>query len=248
MAGHVLELRGSTPEPLGNYLKGLGVFRLIAEQADPQVRAWWKDGALWLYTRWSKDEVSRFFLHGVGDEKKPIYSPTPIFAPWGGMPPFFETSDKIPKERLQKLLRQEHIRFEQSQKVVKNTISLLKSRDWISLSKNQRKKAKNEIVVACRSVWLSTSLDWYDAAISMEQEPRFGFLFGTGGNEGRADITNNFWELIEETIGLPTPRADTRELLVASIFGGSRVGGSRRRESHEPIGISCPHHLDLTRI
>ena len=42
MAGHILELRGCTPEPLGNYLKGLGVFRLIAEQADPQARAWWK--------------------------------------------------------------------------------------------------------------------------------------------------------------------------------------------------------------
>lgn len=36
MAGQILELRGCTPEPLGNYLKGLGVFRLIAEQADPQ--------------------------------------------------------------------------------------------------------------------------------------------------------------------------------------------------------------------
>ncbi len=46
MAGHVLELRGCTPEPLGNYLKGLGVFRLVAEQADPQARAWWKDGVL----------------------------------------------------------------------------------------------------------------------------------------------------------------------------------------------------------
>jgi CRISPR-associated protein Csx17 len=46
MAGHVLELRGCTPEPLGNYLKGLGVFRLVAEQADPQARAWWKAGVL----------------------------------------------------------------------------------------------------------------------------------------------------------------------------------------------------------
>jgi CRISPR-associated protein Csx17 len=42
----ILELRGCTPEPLGNYLKGLGVFRLIAEQADPQARAWWKNGVL----------------------------------------------------------------------------------------------------------------------------------------------------------------------------------------------------------
>lgn len=39
MTSHTLSLAGCTPEPLGNYLKALGVFRLVAEQADPNVRA-----------------------------------------------------------------------------------------------------------------------------------------------------------------------------------------------------------------
>jgi hypothetical protein len=82
MAGHVLDLRGCTPEPLGNYLKGLGVFRLIAEQADPQVRAWWKDGVLWLYSRWNKEEIQAFFFKGIGEKNQFIYSPTP-FSPRG---------------------------------------------------------------------------------------------------------------------------------------------------------------------
>lgn len=57
MAGHVLELSGCTPEPLGNYLKGLGVFRLIAEQADPLARAWWKDGVLHvLQSKWAASD------------------------------------------------------------------------------------------------------------------------------------------------------------------------------------------------
>lgn len=57
MAGNILKLRGCTPEPLGNYLKGLGVFRLIAEQADPQARAWWKDGFLQvLQSKWAASE------------------------------------------------------------------------------------------------------------------------------------------------------------------------------------------------
>jgi CRISPR-associated protein Csx17 len=56
----VLELRGCTPEPLGNYLKGLGVFRLIAEQADPLARAWWKDGFLHvLQTKWGASDSTR---------------------------------------------------------------------------------------------------------------------------------------------------------------------------------------------
>ncbi len=86
--GHVLELRGCTPEPLGNYLKGLGVFRLIAEQADPQARAWWENGVLPLHTKWSQDELVNFFLQGIDKDKQPIYSPTPIFAPWGGRSAF----------------------------------------------------------------------------------------------------------------------------------------------------------------
>src|ERR1039458_750341 len=57
MAGHFLELRGCTPEPLGYYLLGLGVFRLLAEQADPQARAWWKDGILHILQRkWQTSE------------------------------------------------------------------------------------------------------------------------------------------------------------------------------------------------
>ena len=105
MAGHVLELRGCTPEPLGNYLKGLGVFRLLAEQADPQARAWWKDGVLWLLTKWSLDEMADFFMSGYRRGKeRPIYKPNPIFAPWGGRPGFYDDGNKKPKEQLARLL------------------------------------------------------------------------------------------------------------------------------------------------
>ena len=248
MAGHILQLRGCTPEPLGNYLKGLGAFRLVAEQADPQARAWWKEGYLWLYTRWGRDEITCFFLHGIGDVKAKrdhVYSPTPIFAPWGGMPPFYETSDKLPRERLQRLraIDQDHKRFDPAKKVVEDTFALLTMRGWLTLSKAKRKKEKNDIIAACRSIWQSSSLDWYDAAVSMEDEPRYGFLFGTGGNEGRADITNIFWALIEETIGLPTPKVATNELLSASLFGDARIGGSQESAGqHFPSATGkCPN-------
>lgn len=80
MAGHVLELRGCTPEPLGNYLKGLGVFRLIAEQADPQARAWWKNGILhmlqhkWLDRTTADVELVCWLLKACRF--------TPLIAPW----------------------------------------------------------------------------------------------------------------------------------------------------------------------
>jgi CRISPR-associated protein Csx17 len=82
MAGHVLELRGCTPEPLGNYLKGLGVFRLVAEQADPQARAWWKDGVLHiLQNKWSPSE-SMSAEHQCLDWLLRDCHFTPLIAPW----------------------------------------------------------------------------------------------------------------------------------------------------------------------
>jgi hypothetical protein len=38
----LLTLAGCTPEPLMSYLKALGVFRLVAEQADSVARGMWK--------------------------------------------------------------------------------------------------------------------------------------------------------------------------------------------------------------
>ena len=34
-------LKGCTPEPLMNYLKALGILRLVAEQRDPNAQGCW---------------------------------------------------------------------------------------------------------------------------------------------------------------------------------------------------------------
>ncbi len=237
MAGHVLELHGCTPEPLGNYLKGLGVFRLIAEQADPQARAWWKDGVLVLHTKLSQKELSDFFLQGIGDESAPVYCPTPIFAPWGGRPGFYADGNKKAKARLESLRQiSPPGRFAMAQHVVKVTDEVLKNHGWTNTSKKKRAELKASIIAAMRNAWSKSGIDWFDACLSLEEDARFGFLYGTGGNEGSADITNNFWELIEETIGFPNPRQDSGALLTAAVFGASRVGGtSRTAGQHFPL-------------
>jgi CRISPR-associated protein Csx17 len=83
MAGHVLELRGCTPEPLGNYLKALGVFRLIGEQADPSARAWWKGGYLHiLQGKWEPLPESTGAEDQLGDWLLNQCRFTPLIAPW----------------------------------------------------------------------------------------------------------------------------------------------------------------------
>jgi len=80
-----ITLAGCTPTPLANYLKALGIFRLVAEQKDPGVKAFWRGEQFVLVTRLSPEELTRFFL----DE----YRPTPILSPWNGRAGYLEGDD-----------------------------------------------------------------------------------------------------------------------------------------------------------
>jgi CRISPR-associated protein Csx17 len=59
----IITLKGCTPEPLGHYLKALGIFRLIAEQADANARAWWEGGLFCLSSKFSTVVELRHWLH-----------------------------------------------------------------------------------------------------------------------------------------------------------------------------------------
>ncbi|MGH9760581.1 MAG: type I-G CRISPR-associated protein Cas8g1/Csx17, partial [Blastocatellia bacterium] len=88
-----LILNGCTPEPLMNYLKALGVLRLVSEQADPEARGFWRNDAFVLNSRRfagsaSKDQemLVKFFLND--------YRPTPVVGPWAGGSGFFSKDNK----------------------------------------------------------------------------------------------------------------------------------------------------------
>ena len=85
MSLHLHELKGCSPAPLANYLKALGILRLVAEQADPTARGWWKNESFCLLTKLSEDELETFFLND--------YHPTPIISPWNKGSGFFKIND-----------------------------------------------------------------------------------------------------------------------------------------------------------
>lgn len=86
MTLHLHYLKGCSPTPLANYLKALGILRLVAEQADPTARGWWQDESFCLLTSLSITDLESFFL-----EK---YEPTPIFNPWGGRSGYYGGSSE----------------------------------------------------------------------------------------------------------------------------------------------------------
>lgn len=78
----VLQLDGCRPTPLASYLKALGILRLVAEQADPAARGFWRAERFHLKTVLDRDALCCFFLED--------YAPTPIIAPWNGRAGFLE--------------------------------------------------------------------------------------------------------------------------------------------------------------
>jgi CRISPR-associated protein Csx17 len=78
-------LKGCSPAPLANYLKALGILRLVSEQADPTARGWWQDEHFCLLSTLSREEIETFFL-----EK---YEPTPLLSPWNKGCGFFKAGD-----------------------------------------------------------------------------------------------------------------------------------------------------------
>jgi CRISPR-associated protein Csx17 len=232
----ILTLHGCSPEPLGNYLKALGVFRLVAEQADPAARAWWEAGVLRLTTRFDETALQGFFLGQSPSE--PAFAPSPIFAPWGGRPGFYEEgSNAGAKERLERLVSSENDR-----KQLGPAISVLrKLRDLLSThqtwngkakkaefpwrSAEKGKKDKNLLMATCRNTMPGAFIDWMDACLTLEDDASFGILFGTGGNEGSADITNNFWLFIEHCIGFPRAHEASGQWLASSLFSAPRLSG-----------------------
>jgi hypothetical protein len=69
-----LVLTGCAPVPLGSYLKALGIFRLLAEQADHTARGFWRDERFVIQTFLGETELTAFFVDN--------YQPSPIISPW----------------------------------------------------------------------------------------------------------------------------------------------------------------------
>jgi CRISPR-associated protein Csx17 len=122
---YVHELTGLKPDALATYLAGLGVFRLLAEQRDPEVRALWRDEHFVLVTRLDANELQEFFLHQ--------YKPSPIMAPWSGGGGFLDangdddTTNSRPGSPIEELATYAAPRFTEIQQAIERARSVIPS-------------------------------------------------------------------------------------------------------------------------
>ena len=208
---NIIPLEGCTPEPLMNYLKALGVLKIIVEQNfDSAARGCWKDGVFCLRTRLSEEELIDYFTT--------IYQPSPILSPWNGEAGFLaETGsgvDAITKLKSSTLERLKPLRdaiaeiqsigllasLSHLRAVEKNLKKKKKSRKLeesestdLKLTTSKIKDLKEQTIFQLRAQLPEISLAWLDACMVVGQE---GFkpapYLGSGGVDGRMEFSVNY--------------------------------------------------------
>ncbi|WP_166443045.1 type I-G CRISPR-associated protein Cas8g1/Csx17 [Phragmitibacter flavus] len=218
-----IPLSGCSPTPLASYLKALGVFRLISEQADSSARGYWKNEAFVLSTKLTKEELAEFFLTR--------YAPTPVVDPWNRGSGFLSSGDKAAKNlasfEYSKAARLKP--FRDSIVQVRAVPLLAKMRKVVN-SKKEFDKTKPDFIKQCRLIWRGSLLEWLDAAVIIGSDVSLAWpsLLGTGGNDGRLDFTDNFRQRYLDLFDVSKPDAppaeNTAPLLEHALHGNAVTG------------------------
>jgi len=205
---NAIRLPGCRPEPLLSYLKALGVFRLVAEQADKTARAAWEGDVFVLHTTLSEADLLTFFAER--------YIPTPIVAPWNGED-FFKIREldkkydpaKKPKgaDVFVAILKSKTERLALFRKTISQALEVMdrlkivreKPKEQgksatlkIEGKKLGTKEVKSLLVNSFHNQLEDSVVAWMDATLILEARTGFNPLLGTGGTDGNLDFALNF--------------------------------------------------------
>jgi CRISPR-associated protein Csx17 len=196
-------LHGCAPVPLAGYLKALGVFRLIAEQAVADARGFWRDERFVLRTRLTEDDLVRFFVRE--------YKPTPVVAPWNGGSGFWPKDNRDGFDAIQ---ASNDPRLDPYKAATRICQDLIREHN---LSAAPKESAKASLIAALRSTLSEEACRWLDGALALTADgPRYPPILGTGGNDGRLDFSNNFMRRLTQVISNTAEKSE--EALRSSLF------------------------------
>ncbi len=197
-----IELNGCSREPLSNYLKALGIFRLVSEQKDESAEGKWENGHFILKSKLNEEELIKFF----SDE----YRPTPIASPWNNA--FNEKSIfDSNKERFRE--------FNEVKKIIEYIKQDEKYGNYEKAKGKEKQLLKLTLVQSLRNQLPDNAIRWIDAIYVINKNklfinPLLGF---GGGNDARAEYSVIFLKyILEELINLDINKT---KKLKNSLFG-----------------------------
>jgi CRISPR-associated protein Csx17 len=186
-------LPGIRPEPLASYLAGLGLIRVLAEQADKDLTAAWTPQGLAITT----------VVTDIAAWLAAEYVPTPVVSPWNNGSGF-GGKDKEPLRVLETLLKHPSLRFDPLRAAIRlaRQVMARPHDDKASLVRDFRNRCPESV------------LPWIDATVVLaDQDTLFPPLLGTGGNDGRLDFSTNFHQRLLDVIDTKQSPALARDLL-----------------------------------
>ncbi len=206
-----VRLSGCTPEPLMNYLKALGVFRIVSEQCDAEARGCWCNDVFVLRSKLGFDALHDFILKE--------YKPTPIVAPWGARSGFYGgKSERAARDALEAIMKSKDPRLALFQDLVKRVRSLLRE---MGISHKAEDEGKLALLSACRSRLPDQVTFWLDACyVVLDNGRQFPPLLGTGGNEGSGSYVSGFAQQVVACL----VRHEHDSALCSALFGDLRHG------------------------
>lgn len=233
MTLHIHHLTGCSPAPLAHYLKGLGILRLVAQQADPDARGCWQDEHFCLVTKLDRKALEQFFLEE--------YEPTPFVSPWNKGSGFYQSNDPgmspLEDSKAERFAifragiaagRRELIDLAQADQDVRALKNQTKAKKGMTQREKdvahalnddpdfKRERAvadkrfttlKADVFTPCQLKWRGPHREWMEAAVVLDASgaPTFPSLLGTGGNDGRLDFTNNAMQHLGKLFDLDDP-------------------------------------------
>lgn len=217
------------------YLKALGLFRLVAEQADKAARLSWANGVAVLHSTLDRGGLTDFFLNA--------YRPTPMFSPWSGGSGFYRTWDqKAGRLRSREAVDcVEYLRSSVSERLTPYR-SVLKQVDFaltqyaktLNVREMEEKVRKSTLLLSesqgifdadqpnlqpyLRANLPDEALDWLDTVILLQEDfVRAAPLFISGGNDGNFDFSVTFIACVQRVLSDPKT---CNNQLEACIYSG----------------------------
>lgn len=187
-------LRGCQPTPVLDYLKALGILRLVSEQVDATATGAWTAQGFEVSSSLDLQGLRRFLLED--------YEPTPIVAPWNGRSGFFHKNYNRDSEQLVARLRDTELqRLEPLQMAIRAGYDMHttgEERGWIAADKDGKLKVvdKDATITFCRNNFPDAGVTWLDSVAALASEaPAYSILLGgSGGNLGSLDLSNNWYQ------------------------------------------------------
>lgn len=209
-----IKLAGCRVEPLGSYLKGLGVFKLVSEQLDPKATMAWEDGILIMEVNADRDRLIDFFVRE--------YQPSPILSPWNSGSGFYNAKKNVLKE-IEKTSSWRFSLYRDVIFAIRSFHELKDAKKNVPLTayslKMDKEEFKRAVVKRCETLH-PMYLQWLDAVMYRDGDDiYFNKLLDSGGNDGQLEYSGTFMKYVVAMMIDRNTSQSAPSLLENSLFG-----------------------------